>query len=86
MSGPINPAEIENIALFKPGSGQGSRYLHLVLNELFQDGHDAVYLNTSESNFPTLPDFYRRSGMTDLGQDEVEDFNKRVRTRKPLVA
>ena len=74
-----NPAEIENIAVFRPGSGQGRKRLHTALARLFADGHDAVYLNTSETNFPTLPRFYRAAGMLDLGQDSVPDFNRRQR-------
>ncbi len=72
-----NPIEIENIALYRPRIGQGSKYLKLVQNKLFQEGHDVIYLNTSETNYPTLPDFYRRCAMSDLGQDEVENFNNR---------
>ncbi len=74
-----NPIEIENIALYSPRTGHGNDYLQLVQNRLFQNGHDVVYLNTSETNYPTLPEFYKRSGMNDLGQDEVENFNNRRR-------
>ncbi|HFE38490.1 MAG TPA: GNAT family N-acetyltransferase [Gammaproteobacteria bacterium] len=78
-----NPVEIENIALFpkQTGKGRGRSFLNLIEKKLFSDGHDVVYLNTSETNFPMLPDFYNRVGMTCLGEDEVADFNKRQRAQ-----
>ena len=64
-----NPVEIENIALFpkQAGKGRGRSFLNLIEGKLFADGHDLTYLNTSETNFPTLPKFYTRAGMTYLG-------------------
>ncbi len=77
-----NPVEIENIALFptQAGRGRGRSFLNLIEARLFSDGHDLTYLNTSETNFPTLPGFYTRAGMICLGQDEVVDFNDRQRS------
>ncbi len=79
----FSPVEIENIALFpkQAGNGQGRSFLNLIERKLFADGHDVVYLNCSETNFPTLPEFYKRVGLTYLGQDEVPDFNNRQRTQ-----
>ncbi len=73
--------EIENIALFPEyvGNGRGRSIAKLMMRSLFNDGHEQVYLNCSETNFPTLPKFYERIGMTNLGEDEVPDFNARVR-------
>lgn len=78
-----NPVEIENIALFpkQAGNGRGRSFLKLIEGKLFADGHDLSYLNTSETNFPTLPKFYISAGMTYLGQDEVDDFNDRQRAQ-----
>ena len=80
--------EIENIALFpgEAGKGRGKSFLNLIQQTLFQEGYDAVYLNTSATNHPTLPEFYRRCGMTDLGQAEVANFNNRVRKESAPAA
>lgn len=82
------PIEIENIALFptEAGKGRGRSFLNLIQARFFREGHGVVYLNTSATNHPTLPDFYRRAGMTDLGQDEVPNFHARSRDKQPAVA
>jgi len=76
------PIEIENIALFPAEAGKrkgrGQSFLNLMQERLFSEGYGAVYLNTSETNAKTLPDWYRRMGMKDLGQDEVANFNNRI--------
>ncbi|WP_306257370.1 N-acetyltransferase [Pararhizobium sp. IMCC21322] len=81
--GPKNPIEIENIALFPEhaGNGRGRSVINLMMGKLFEDGHDVVCLNTSETNYPTLSAFYERIGMTNVGQDDIPDFN--IRTRQP---
>lgn len=82
------PIEIENIALFpnEAGKGRGRSFLNLIQARFFREGHGLVYLNTSATNHPTIPDFYRRAGMTDLGQDEVPNFNIRKQVKQPEVA
>lgn len=85
---PVNPIEIENIALFPEhaGNGRGRSVVKLMTRHLFEQGYDPVYLNSSDTNFPTLPDFYKRIGMTNLGQDQIPDFNVRVRAQALKIA
>ncbi len=76
----LKPVETENVALYNSerGNGLGGEFLHKIQSGLFQDGHQVHYLNTSSTNDDGLPKWYKRMGMTNLGQDEVEDFNDRL--------
>lgn len=69
--------EIENLALFpsKEGKGRGWAFFELVMSKLYET-HDDVYWSQSETNFPTLKEYYERKGMTFLGQDHVKDFTQ----------
>lgn len=84
----LNPREIENIALFpkQEGRKRGRSFAKSMMAKIFNEGHDLTYLNVSETNCPTLPRFYRRIGMTYIGEDKVPDFNNRKRGQPLEVA
>lgn len=84
----LNPYEIENIALFpnQEGRGRGRSFLKRLMREFFDDQHNPIYLNVSETNHPHLPQFYTRAGMTLVGYDRVPDFNQRRRDHAYQVA
>ncbi len=54
------------------------------MDKLFEQ-YDNVYWSQSETNHPTLAEYYKRKGMVYLGTDEQEDFRPSAPNTKFLA-